>query len=105
MKKNYEIIFEKDVLLQLNKLHSKKDITFLLNKIFDKIELLGPLSGKLLSNKLALYESKMKSPPLRVYYTINEKKKQAYLIDFEMKSDGKKQKKTIGKIKKDLESN
>ena len=37
MKKNYEIIFEKDVLLQLNKLHSKKDITFLLNKIFDKI--------------------------------------------------------------------
>ena len=61
MEKEYTLIFEKEVLHQLNKLHKKKDLTRLLNKMFDKIEFLGPLAGNLISNKLSLYEVKMTS--------------------------------------------
>lgn len=102
MEKTYQLIFEKEVLHQLNKLHKKKDLTNLLNKMLDKIELLGPLAGNLISNQLSLYEVKMKKPPLRLYYQINEEKKQAYVLEFEMKTSQDKQKKTIDRLKKNI---
>ena len=53
--------------------------------MFDKIELLGPLTGKLLDSKLFIYEIKAKHPPIRLYFKHNLATNEIYVFEFEMK--------------------
>ena len=99
----YTLFFKEKVKDQINKFHDKKDITTLINKMLDKMEILGQHAGNLIDNKRSLYEIKMKSPPLRLYYQVIEHEKKILVFEFEMKTSPKKQKKTINKLKKEID--
>ncbi|MFB6246793.1 MAG: hypothetical protein ABEI74_04350 [Candidatus Pacearchaeota archaeon] len=70
--KNYELIFDRVILRQLDKVAKDKSVKEILSKMFDKIEEKGPKAGKLLDPKLKLYELKNKRPPIRLYFDENE---------------------------------
>jgi len=57
--------------------------------MLDKIEELGPNSGKLLDSKLFLYEVKNKHPPLRLYFKPKVNSNEIYIFEFEMKTNEK----------------
>ncbi|PIN84914.1 MAG: hypothetical protein COV47_04975 [Candidatus Diapherotrites archaeon CG11_big_fil_rev_8_21_14_0_20_37_9] len=67
--------------------------------MLDKIEFLGSAAGKLLDSKLSLYEIKLKRPPIRLYFKIVKNSAEAYVFEHEMKTNPKKQQKTINRIK------
>ena len=75
-------------------------IRSILSKIFDKIEELGPRAGDLVDSQLFIYEIKLKSPPIRLYYRHNKNTNEIYLFEYEMKTSKKKQQATIERIKK-----
>jgi len=95
----YKLVFGSIVKKKLEKLKSKKDIKLYLSKIFNKIENLGPNAGKLLDNKLYLYEVKMKNHSLRIFFQIVIENNIAKIIDFEIKKSEKNQNNLIEKIK------
>jgi hypothetical protein len=64
----FNLVFDEIILRQLKKSGKNKLIKNILSKIFDKIEELGPRAGNIIDSKLHLYEIKMKSPPIRLYY-------------------------------------
>ena len=70
--------------------------------MFDKIEELGPRAGNLVDSKLFIYEIKLKSPPIRLYFRHNKITDELYLFEYEMKTSKEKQQKTIEKIKSKL---
>jgi|TARA_B100001971_G_C17999770_1_gene436674 mRNA-degrading endonuclease RelE of RelBE toxin-antitoxin system len=104
MTKEYTLIFDDIILKQMKKLGKNPVLKELLSKMFDKIELLGPLAGKLLDSRLHIYEIKSHHPPIRLYYKVVEPNKEAYLFEYELKTSEEKQQKTITKLKKKLES-
>ncbi|MBU0456524.1 MAG: hypothetical protein ABH824_01605 [Nanoarchaeota archaeon] len=84
---------------QLKRAAKDLRIKEIITKWLDKIELDGPLAGKLLDSKIHLYEMKTANPPLRLYYKYNETTNEIYVFEFEMKTNPKKQKETIGKLR------
>ena len=100
--KNFKLIFDEIILNQLKKTGKNNLLKELLSKIFDKIENLGPMAGKLLDSHLQIYEIKLKHPPLRLYYKYNSSTNEIYLFEYEMKTSEKKQNKTLEKIRKFL---
>ena len=79
-----------------------QQIKNLLIKLFDKIEEHGPRAGKLIDSQFHLYEIKLKSPPIRLYYRYNMGTNEIYVFEYEMKTSEKKQNKTIEKIRRFL---
>ncbi|MEK6826656.1 MAG: hypothetical protein AABX90_03435 [Nanoarchaeota archaeon] len=100
MDKKYTLIFDDIILKQLKQAGKNQQIRTILSKIFDKIEELGPRAGDLVDSQLFIYEVKLKSPPIRLYYRYNKNTDEIFLFEYEMKTSKKKQQKTIEKIKK-----
>jgi len=98
--KNYPLAFDDIILKQLKKAGKNQQIKEILSNILDKIEELGPRAGDLVDSKLFIYEIKLKSPPIRLYFRYNKSTNEIYLFEYEMKTSKKKQQKTIEKIKK-----
>jgi len=99
---NFHLIFDEVILKQLKKAGRNNSLKILLSKILDKIEELGPRAGKLLDSQLHIYEIKMKSPPIRLYYKHNLLTNEIYVFEYEMKTSEGKQNKTIDKIRRFL---
>lgn len=104
MPKNYELVFDKVILKHLKKAGKDFSLKNILSKIFDKIEELGPYSGKLIDSQLKLYEIKLKHPPIRLYFKHNIFSNEIYIFKYEMKTSEKKQKLTIKSLRKFLKS-
>ena len=66
--KNYELIFDKPVLRQLQEAVKNKHIQEILRTMLDQLEENGSNSGTLLDTILHIYEIKNKHPQLRLYY-------------------------------------
>jgi|SRR3989344_8325983 len=98
--KNYELVFDDVILTQLSKLRNDTHTREIVSKILDKIEELGPNAGKLIDSRLHLYEVKRMHPPIRLYFKIEEDKKEAKIFEYEIKTSQEKQQSTIDKIKK-----
>lgn len=97
----YTLLFREEIKDQLNCLHDKQ-LMVLLNKMFDKMEILGPNAGSLIDSRRSLYEMKMKKLPLRLYYQVLDSERKILVFEFEMKTSSEKQQKTINKIKNEL---
>ena len=54
----YTLVFDEEIIKQLKKVDG--NIKNILSKMFDKLELGGPIVGKLLDSKLFIYEIKNK---------------------------------------------
>jgi len=100
--KRFVLVLDDVILRQLRKAGKNKEVRNILSKIFDKIEELGPRAGKLLDSRLRIYEVKLKSPPIRLYYRHNIRTNDIYLFEYEMKTSKKKQQTTIDKLRKEL---
>ena len=98
--KNYELVFDDVIFTQLSKLKNDAHTREIVSKIFDKIEESGPQAGKLIDSRLHLYEVKRMHPPIRLYFKIEEDKKEAKIFEYEIKTSQEKQQSTIDKIKK-----
>ena len=98
--KNYELVFDDVILTQLSKLRNDTHTREIVSKILDKIEELGPNAGKLIDSRLHLYEVKRMHPHIRLYFKIEEDKKEAKIFEYEIKTSQEKQQSTIDKIKK-----
>ena len=99
MENTYKLVFDSVILKQFKKLGKQKPVREMLSKMLDKIEELGPLAGKIIDSKLALFEVKAKRPPIRLYYKIIEERKEAYVFEYEMKTSQERQDRTIEKIR------
>ena len=73
-----------------------------LAKAFDKIENLGPRAGDLLDARLRIYEIKIKSPPIRLFFKYNPANEEIYLFEYIMKTSQQKQQSIIEKIKRKI---
>jgi len=100
--KNFQLVFDKIILKQLKKAGRNNALKIILSKMLDKIEELGPDAGKLLDSKLHIYEVKMKSPPIRLYYKYNLSNNEIYVFEYDMKTSEEKQNKVIERIRKFL---
>ncbi len=98
--KNFKLIFDGVMVKQLKKVSKNNAIKNILSRIFDKIEELGPRAGRLIDSQLHIYEIKMKSPPIRLYYKHDLSTNEIYVFEYEMKTSEGKQNKTIKRIKK-----
>ncbi len=97
---DYKLIFDDVIIKQLKKIAKNNHVKNIITKMLDRLELLGPLTGKLLDSKLFIYEIKNKHPPIRLYFKHNENTNDIYVFEFEMKTSEKEQQRTIDKIKK-----
>lgn len=102
MEKRYPLVFDDIILEQLKKLGKNKQVRDFLSKLFDKIEEFGPRAGNLVDSHLFIYEMKMKSPPIRLYYKHNKATDEIYLFKYEMKTSEREQQKTIEKIRRKI---
>lgn len=102
MTEKYLIVFDDVLYKKLKKILKDKYIKNIFQKMLNKLELKGPLIGELLDSKLHLYELKNKRPPLRLYYRFDIYSGEILIFDFEMKTNSKKQKLTIARIKNKL---
>ena len=100
----YCIVFDEVMKKQLEKVANDVKIKEILKKMFDKIELLGPLAGKLLDSHAFIYEVKCKRPPIRLYYNYEIKTNEIIIFEYEMKTSEKKQQKTIEGLRRKLKS-
>jgi hypothetical protein len=100
MNKPYILVFDEVILKQLKRASKNQQIKSILIKMFDKLELIGPLGGDLLDSKLFIYEVKNKHPPIRLYFKHNINSAEIHIFEFEMKTSQEKQQKTIQKLKK-----
>jgi hypothetical protein len=96
----YVLVFDEIMLKQLQKLGKDENIRWFLSKIFDKLEELGPQTGKCIDSHLLLYEVKMKRPPIRLYFKHVRNSNELYVFEYEMKTSIKKQQQTIHRIRK-----
>ena len=96
---NFQIIFDDVILYQLKKAGRDSRLRVMLSTIFDKIEELGPRAGKLIDSHLFVYEIKLKSPPIRLYFKHVKDSNNIYLFEYELKTSEEKQKRTISRIK------
>lgn len=99
MVETYQLVYDEVILKQLKKIEKDANLKNLFAKFLDKIAILGPFAGKMLDPILPLYEVKCKRPPLRIYFRIDKLQKEAYLYEFEMKTDPRSQFYTIERIK------
>ena len=99
MESSYTLVFDDVMVKQLKKAAKKQHIKEILTKMLDKLELSGPDAGELLDSQLAIYEVKIKHPPIRLYFKHNKPTNEIYVFEFEMKTSPEKQKATIIKIK------
>ena len=99
MQKQYNLIFDDIIIKQLKKVSKNKQIKDILSKMLDKLEILGPIAGKLLDSQLFIYEIKNKRPLIRLYFKYNIKTNEIYVFEFQMKTSEEKQQKTIERIK------
>ena len=97
--KEWTLVFDDVMISQLKKVASNNQAKQILSKMLDKIELLGPMAGKLLDSKLHIYEIKNMRPPIRLYFKIAEPAKEAYIFEYEMKTSKEKQARTVQRIK------
>ncbi len=81
--KKYVLVFDKKIIKQLKKTDENNKI--ILSKKFDKLENLGPKAGKLIDSRFHIYQIKLKSPPLRLYYTYEARARKIKVFEFEMK--------------------
>ena len=100
METNYTLVFDDVMIKQLKKAGKNQHIKEILTKMLDKLELSGPDAGELLDSQLAVYEVKIKHPPLRLYFKHNKPTNEIYVFEFEIKTSPEKQKATIIKIKR-----
>lgn len=100
MEKKYPLVFDEVMLKQLKKAAKSQQIKGILTTMLDKIELLGPLSGKLLDSQLFLYEIKTKHPPIRLYFKHIKSTNEIHVFEYELKTSGEKQQKTISKLRR-----
>jgi hypothetical protein len=99
----YTLVFDGVILKQLKKIKDKK-VRQILSRMFDRVEERGARAGELLDSQLHLYEMKSKRPPLRLYFKMVERLKEAYVFEYEMKTSSSKQQSTIQKIREKLKS-
>ena len=99
MSKNYKLFFDEVILRQLQQVSKNQHIKDILRNMLDKIEEDGSRAGKLLDSKIHLYEVKNKHPPLRLYFKPRVYTNEIYVFEFEMKTNEKKQQKTIDQLK------
>ena len=97
---SFELIFDDVILEQLKKLGKNAAMRDRLSAMLDKIEELGPNAGRLIDSKLSIYEIKSKRPPIRLYFKHSKDSDKISVFEYELKTSGDKQKKTISKIKK-----
>jgi len=100
----YKLIFDAVILKQLNKISSKKDLKKIVSKLLNKLESKEPQSGKLLDNKLKLYELKHKSPSIKIYFKLLKNDIEILVFEFEIKKNQEKQKSIIQKIKEKIKN-
>jgi len=98
----WTLVFDDVMISQLKKAAKNNSVKIILSKMLDKIELLGPLAGKLLDSQLFIYEMKSMRPPVRLYFKIIESAREAYIFEYEMKTGTDKQARTIDKIRDKL---
>ena len=99
MEKHYTLVFDDVIAKQLKKAAKNQHIKEILTKMLDKLEFSGSDAGELLDSQLALYEVKIKHPPIRLYYKHNKSTNEIYVFEFEMKTSPEKQKATIIRLK------
>lgn len=95
----YTLVFDEVIKKQLQNEAKNVQVKVILTKMLNKLEILGPLAGKLLDSKLFIYELKNKHPPLRLYFRHNIQTNEIYVFEYGMKTSEKVQKKTIHKLK------
>lgn len=95
----YEVVFDEVVKIKLQKAITKSDCRQIIKAWLDELEDKGPTAGKLLDNHVWLYELKNKHPPLRLYFHHQKSTDKIIIFGFEMKTNEKKQKETIGKLR------
>ena len=100
MEMGYILVFNDVMIKQLKKAGKNQHIKEILTKMLDKLEFFGPDAGELLDSQLAVYEVKIKHPPIRLYFKHNKPTNEIYVFEFEMKTSPEKQKATIIKIKR-----
>ena len=96
----FPLVFDEVMIKQLKKEARNNQVKQILTRMLDKIETLGPTAGKLLDARLHIYETRSKHPPIRLYFKHNLSTNEIYVFEFEMKTSGKEQQKTIDKIRK-----
>ena len=96
----YLLVFDKVMVKQLKKVAKNEHLRIILSNMLDKLEILGPIGGKLLDSKLFIYEIKNKHPPIRLYFKHNAITNEIYVFEFEMKTSTSKQQRTIDSLKK-----
>jgi hypothetical protein len=99
MAEKFNLVFDELMIKQLRKASRDGNIKTILSKMFDRIELLGPLAGELLDSKIFIYEMKNKHPPIRLYYKHNRLTDEMYIFEFEMKTSEQKQQQTINRLR------
>lgn len=96
---DYTLVFDGVMIKQLKKAGKNQHIKNILTNMLDKLEISGSGAGELLDSQLAIYEVKIKHPPIRLYFKHNKPANEIYVFEFEMKTSPEKQKATIIKIK------
>ena len=104
MEKGFVLIFDEVMLSQLKILGANEQTRKVLSRLLDKMEELGPRAGELIDSHLFLYEMKIKRPPIRLYYWHIKETDELYVFEYELKTSEKKQRKTIQKLRKKVES-
>ncbi len=102
MEPRYEVVFDEVVKVRLQKAIIKSDYREIIKTWLDELEDKGPNAGKLLDNHVWLYELKNKHPPLRLYFYHQKSTDKIIIFELEMKTNEKKQKETIGKLRHKL---
>src|SRR3989338_9087987 len=99
MVRGHTLVFDEVMAKQLKRAAKNQHIRSILSKMFDKLEIVGPLAGELLDSKLFIYELKNKHPPIRLYFKHNVQTNEIYVFEFEMKTSQETQSRTIAKLK------
>lgn len=102
---DYTLVFDPVMVRQLRKLESNKAVKYLVLKLLEHLRTSGPQAGELLDSRLFLYELKCKRPPLRIYFKPQKTSDEIYVFFFEMKTNPKKQKRTINELRRRLKTN
>ena len=102
MEPRYEVVFDEVVKVKLQKVITKGNHRGIIKDWLDLLEDKGPVAGKLLDNHVWLYELKNKHPPLRLYFYHQKSTDKIIIFELEMKTNEKKQKETIGKLRHKL---
>ena len=97
--KTFTLIFDDVIIKDLKKAAKNEHIKSILSTMLDKLESFGPDAGKLLDSKLFLYEVKNKRPPLRLYFKPKKDTNKIFVFEFEMKTSGETQQKTISRLR------